>query len=251
MPFLPMPGLTMPALRDLQHAMGQAIRHGPSAVPDAYFAGDAQRVLLGFAIHANTISHGRLVALEDSFPRCHAQLGDARFNALSRAFLDEDGGCGAPLALIGRDFPQWLAEKGEEPAARLALFEWNWLESYRAAEAAAFGLADIAALDEAALLSAEITSHPAAILCASDGDLCAALELGALNLEGAVNLLITRPGAEIMIIPANAPMAALFSLAEKGGIFGEILEELAQLHDQAEILAAVQKLAESGAIVRR
>jgi hypothetical protein len=240
----------MPPLRDLQKAMGHAIRHGPSAVPDGYFAGDSRRVLLGFAIHANTISHGRLVALEDSFPRCRAMLGDARFNALSREFLDAEGGRAAPLALIGRDFPHWLADNGQESVARLALFEQHWLESYRAAEAAPFGLADIAALSEAALLSVEVASHPAAFLCASDSDLCAALELDALDREGPVNLLITRPEAEIRVLSVDAATTALFRQFEKGGRFGEVLEELARTHDQDAILAAVQKLAGSGALVR-
>ncbi len=38
-------------------------------LPDDLFAGPHERVLVGMKVHANTISHARLVALEETFPR--------------------------------------------------------------------------------------------------------------------------------------------------------------------------------------
>ena len=52
------------------------INHGPAALDHTLFDGPLERVLLGLKAHANTISHARLVALEESFPLTRQALGD-------------------------------------------------------------------------------------------------------------------------------------------------------------------------------
>ena len=59
----------MPALDAAQQAMMRAIDLGPDFAPHDLFSAIPERVMLGLRVHANTISHARLVALEDTFPR--------------------------------------------------------------------------------------------------------------------------------------------------------------------------------------
>ena len=79
----------MPWLDQGQSAMMAALDHGPAHLPDGLFIGSPERVLAGMKVHANTISHARLVALEETFPRTREAIGHDRFNAHSRLFLDE------------------------------------------------------------------------------------------------------------------------------------------------------------------
>src|SRR3990167_5553595 len=76
---------------EAQAAIAATLLHGPAYLPDGLFAGGEAAALRGLRVHANSISHARLVALEDSFPRTRAHLGDAEFNRQSRAFLDAGG----------------------------------------------------------------------------------------------------------------------------------------------------------------
>ena len=183
-------------LEAVQQAMIAAILHGPDQLPGALFTGPRAAALRGMAVHANTISHARLVALEDTFPRTRALLGEAEFNRISRGYLAAGGGAHEPLATIGRDFPDTLAED----AAALARFEWLWLESYHAAEAPALAMADLAGLGEDALLALIVARHPAARLSIPV----------ILDGNAALPMLLARPDAEVVATRASPGMATLF-----------------------------------------
>lgn len=197
-------------LEDAQRAMMRAIDLGPAELPEGLFAGTLNRVLLGMKVHANTISHARLVALEDTFPRTRALMGHDRFNERSRRFAGLPGATAEPLAEIGKGFPNFLAEVGEPaPAVGLARFEWLWLEAYHAAEALPLRLAALAGMAENALLEVEIAAHPAARCCCPDR---AVLELLGEQVPGLGNadaILIARPDAEVLVSPATAAIARI------------------------------------------
>jgi len=107
-----------------QSAVMQALDRGPAYLPEGIFAGPPERVLAGMKVHANTISHARLVALEETFPRTREHLGHDQFNAHSRLFIQQPGVTAAALADIGANFPAFLLEAGEgADAADLARFE--------------------------------------------------------------------------------------------------------------------------------
>lgn len=218
-------------LPELQTAIARALRHGPEAVPWSAFAGAPGRVLLGFKVHANTVSHGRLVALEDSFPRLRMALGEARFNRLSRSFIETGGGKDEPLATIGRDFAGFMAARRVAAALiALARVEWAWLEAWRAADARALGLADLAGLDQAALLALPVRRHPAVRLVAVLARTRILLGLGKTG-----QVLVTRPDNEVLLTPAGRDLAALFNALEQPVCLGDLLtlplrDPLAALH---------------------
>jgi hypothetical protein len=172
------------ALEQVQAAMMQALDHGPEFLPNHLFAGTHARILAGMKVHANTISHARLVALEDTFPRVLALLGHARFNEHSQLYLEQPGVTARTLAGIWETFPAWLATCGETCAAvDLARFERLWLEAYHAEDAVPLRLADLAGLDEQALLKVAIAAHPSAVIDAFDRSVLEAICQSAFNRD--------------------------------------------------------------------
>ena len=104
-----------------QAAVAATLMRGPDHLPPTLFAGDAAAVLRGLRVHANTISHARLVALEASFPRTRAYLGEGEFNRLSRAFLDSGGAAGRSLTDIGATFADIAALDETHPDGGAAI----------------------------------------------------------------------------------------------------------------------------------
>ena len=213
----------MLALEQTQAAVMRALDHGPEHMPEGMFAGAHARALLGMKVHANTVSHARLVALEDTFPRTRALIGHERFNEHSRRFTGLPGVTARPLALIGRDFPHFLALSGEGGVvADLAVFEWAWLSTYHAAEAPVLTLADLTGSDEAGLLDVVLARHPAANMGRICPEVC---ELLADEVPGLVNscaLLLTRPDAEVVANPATRAMWEIFSCLEMSDSIGNL-----------------------------
>ena len=192
-------------LEALQASMIAAIDLGPEHVADKLFLGGRQAALRGLSVHANTISHARLVALEETFPRTRALLGEARFNRLSRAYVETPEAKARPLNAIGRGFARFLSEAdARSDAGSLAAFEWAWLESYHAAEAEALKPSHFADANEDTLLSTVVRLHPAALLITAQAAPMLAEEIPAL--AGAEAILLTRPGAEVLLTPADRAM---------------------------------------------
>jgi len=214
-------------LEALQKSMMDAIDRGPDFIAEAAFAGGRPAAMRGLCVHANTISHARLVALEESFPRGMEQLGHERFNALCRQFLETGSASAEPLGTIGRDLPSFLADEGERDAAATAQFEWAWLESYHAAEAVPLVLADLAGLAEDRLLATTVSLHPAARLVPPNANSRLIEEVP--TLAYAAGILITRPHADVLISPADAAMIRYFRLLEEN--FQPVCNLLASAHE--------------------
>lgn len=236
----------MPALHDIQQQMAGAILNGPDHVPHAMFEGSEQRVRMAFAVHANTISHGRLVALEDSCPLTLEFLGGDRFNALSRHYLEEGHASHEALADIGCDFADWLEGQGEAQAALFARYDRAWLESYRAAETEPLRTADLAALDETQLLGLGLAPHPAMRFCQTGPKLSEVLGLDA----GTSNILLSRPEADVTTRAIDTVAAAFLRELGEGAALGDIFAKLANNHEQADLLGATIALIDAGALTR-
>lgn len=207
-----------------QSAVMQALDHGPAYLPEGIFAGSDERVLAGMKVHANTISHARLVALEDTFPRTRDVLGLDRFNAHSRVFIQLPGVNAAPLTDIGAGFPAFLRDAGgRADVADLARFEWCWLTAYHAADAAPLALDALTGLTPEALLEQRLARHPAAW-----AERFAPLvhELIGAEVPGVAEsdaILIARPHADVLISPGSVLMADLLNAEEVPVTIGNLL----------------------------
>lgn len=238
----------MTRLADDQARFIAVLQQGPEAYPDGLFADDADRVLLGLKAHANTISHARLVAIEQTFPQTLERMGHAKFNALSRQYVDLPNVRKAKLAGIGEEFAAFLAARGCEPSLiDLARIEWAWLESYHAADCQALRLADLAGHDEAALLNLALRLHPATRLVF----VSASIEEILPDLPGAGTarsraVLVTRPDADVRLTPLDATQAVVADLAKKASRMRNLLSAALETASEADALPAVFALIEAG-----
>lgn len=224
-----------------QAAIAATLLHGPDHLPESLFAGGQGGVLRGLRVHANTISHARLIALEESFPRTRDYLGEAAFNEVSRAFIDAGGAQGRSLTDIGADFAATL----DDPlVADLARVEWAWLECYHAAEGAALALADLAGLDEDGLLGLRVRCHPATrvIRLASD----AAPHVDPAFAPGTAALLVVRPDAEVRLLPVDLADVAALALAQEISPLSNLIASLNEDHPNGG--AAIAALIAAGAL---
>lgn len=226
-----------------QAAIAATLLRGPSHLPPSLFAGDDAAVQRGLRVHANTISHARLVALEETFPRTRAYLGEEEFNRLSRRFVEEGGAERRSLNDTGAGFADWL---GDPRATDLARVEWAWLESYHAADARALAFADLIGLDETELLALPVRRHPAAHIVALTSD-AAPLADPAFAADTRV-LLVTRPDAEVRLFAIEPVAAAALGMAEEIAPVGNLIAHLAEQHPDGG--AAIAALIETGAFER-
>jgi len=212
-------------------------------------------VLAGMKVHANTISHARLVALEETFPRTREAIGHDRFNAHSRLFLQQPGVTGQPHAAIGAGFDDFLSVQDERAgAADLARFEWLWLAAYNAADAAPLALAALAGLAPEAMLAVTLTRHPAAFASPFAPLVHDWIGAEVPGLANADAILITRPDAEVLVGPASAPMARMLAAAQNPLTIGNLLTRPGE-HEEDEAQAtdadmqALVALINAGALI--
>lgn len=219
------------------------INQGPAALDPKLFAGPSDRVILGLKAHANTISHARLIALEETFPMTREAMGHETFNALSRSYSETSAARASDNNGIGAGFADFLAARGiAQSLLDLIQIEWLWLESYHAAEAEPFRLEQLAGLDESALLAQPVAQHPAARLVMLQAPLSP--QLSELNAAaGTAAVLIARPGSSVLLNPVNHAAAAAFIAADKFSTMGNLLsaavEQIGDEHSLDAVLALI------------
>ena len=194
-------------LREALTDMHLALRFGPEYCPPDLFVGSVPAIVRGLKVHANNISHARHVALEATFPRLVSCMGLDHFHAVAEAFLDGDRATSRCLDAIGRGFDRFL----DDPMHRdLARAEWAWLEAFQAGESHALELAELAALDPAAVIAARFGLHPATRWLLLEDPHFLAWDK-AIPGEGHV-LLLTRPQSEVLVHRVNEIAADILSL---------------------------------------
>ena len=224
------------------------INDGPDALDPALFDGPIDRIMLGLKAHANTISHTRLVALEETFPLTRQALGDEQFNQLSRSYVDTLEARACDTNSIGKPFPDFLETlRLNLPIVELARIESAWLESYHAAEATPLALDDLTTLSEAALLKLRVGWHPATRLVPTSGALPDLLP--ELCSENAKAILIVRPDADVRLLALNAVTLQIAALAKKTTTIGNLLDFASEQGSDADPIGPVLNLIGAGALV--
>lgn len=229
------------------------INKGPRALHPDLFTGPIDRILLGLKAHANTISHARLVALEETFPMTRADMSEEHFNQISRLYTETPACRASDNNCIGASFLDFLrAQNVVQDILDLAHIEWAWLESYNAAEADVLAVAALADLDEAAMLELAIARHPAARMVTLHAPLSPQIasqleQLG--NVSDPAAILITRPDSEVLLQPITAAASTIFSATTNVSNMGNLLTlALEQGGDDAP-LEPILTLISAGALV--
>jgi hypothetical protein len=236
----------MLSLADAQINFVDTINDGPDRLDPTLFAGLPDRILLGLKAHANTISHARIVALEETFPLTRQHLGEVRFNARAREYVETIIARASDTNKIGARFSGFL----DDPSANeLAQIEWAWLESYHAAEATPLTFGDLAALDEAALLALHVGCHPSARVVAISAPIASALQELAGQQPAAI--LCVRPEAEVRLVSLDANHLAVFATsAGKNASLGNLLAAALEQAGEQAPLEPILHLIGAGALVK-
>ncbi len=240
---------TMSSLADGQTRFIACLQKGPGHFPADLFAESNERALLGLKAHANTISHARLVALEQAYPKLHEHLGHEQFHALSRDYVEQDHILACDINGIAADFARFLADRSRDAAAiDLARIEWAWLESYRSAEAEPLVLDDIATLDEPELLALPIAPHPALRLITLTAPLSP--QLAELGESEPHTLMIVRPQARILFHPLTAREQAVAEKIPAAATMGNLLDHALELGEEAAAMQQIMMLIQAGALIK-
>ena len=202
---------------DAQRAMRDTLANGPGLCPPTLFRGDVASIVRGLKVHANTISHSRHVALEDSFPRTRAVMGPSAFHDAAEAHLADAECLRRPLAKIGTGF----AARLDGGARNVATLEWAWLEAYGVADAAPFDLQSIHGLAAEELVSVPVALHPATRLV--ERPTASPLVWDGYSLSSRF-VLITRPHDEVLLTEVEDGLAKLIDFLDRPQLFGDLLE---------------------------
>ena len=146
----------MPALRDLQCALGSALLDG-SAIQDA-----PDPLLL--AIYRNTSLSTLSNALSLTFPAVQRLVGSGFFETVAQEFIRANPPGSAYLNDYGQQFAGFLAQfphaAGLAYLADVARLEWAVSCALHAADAAPLDLASLAELDTALMPFVRFVPHP-------------------------------------------------------------------------------------------
>ena len=237
----------MPSLAEDQSRFITCLQKGPNFFPEEMFTEDRARALLGLKAHANTISHARLVALENAYPKLDVHLGHEEFHAVSRKYVEQDHILTCDMNNIAAGFADFLErEKYENTAIDLARVEWAWIESYHAAEAEPLALTDIAVLDEENLLGFAVNAHPAMRLIDLTGPL--SLQLSELGEETPHALMVARPEAQVLFHPLEETDHAIARKIAKITNMGNLLEVAIEQGDETTAMERIIRLIGAGAL---
>ncbi|MBP6435568.1 MAG: putative DNA-binding domain-containing protein [Sphingorhabdus sp.] len=239
----------MPSLADAQRNFIVTVNEGPDALDAALFAGAPNRIILGLKAHANTISHARLIALEESFPMTRTEIGEDRFHALSRDYVEISTAKSCDLAQIGRHFAPFL-QNAKMPAAivDLATIEWAWLESYHAADASPLTLEAMSALAETDLLNLAVILHPSARICPLHAMLAASLAHLAAETEPSA-ILVIRPDAEVRLLTVDDRTLQAAQNCLQPSTIGNLLALASEQGYESDLIGPVLTLIGAGALV--
>lgn len=240
----------MLSLVEAQANFIETINNGPTALDPKLFAGPTDRVMLGLKAHANTISHARLVALEECFPLTRVELGDARFNRLSRTYVETAPARAADNNGIGRHFPKFLLEAGQTAhICELAEIEWGWLESYHAEDLPPLSAADLATMDETVLLAMPVATHPSVRIVVVSAPLASSLDGLAGQTSSAIATL--RPDLDVRLLPLDVLELALLRRAgEEFCTLGNLIELSFEQAGERAPLDPILHLVGAGALAK-
>ena len=198
-------------------AMRSALALGPDHCPPDLFAGPVDAIVRGLKAHANHISHARHVALEETYPRSRASIGNEAFHRAAEIHLVDQVVLRRPPACIGIGFADHLSGAARD----LAAVEWAWLEAHGAIDAPAFDLAAIAGLSAECAAASIVSLHPAARRA----------ELGYASVfawEGsampAAAILVTRPRFNVIVTGIDRSTLLLLDQLDRPQTLGELLE---------------------------
>jgi hypothetical protein len=212
----------------------------------AALAGAAPLDDLPWRIHRNTVWHGWIEAMGDTYPTVRALVGAPAFRGLAHSFLLAHPPRSASLKFIGRGFAAFLAH---HPIAQeipyltdMAIFEAAWLDAFHAPDQDPLAPESLAHLAPEAVLNLVVTLHPSLRVFRSAFPIDAMFDAHqngladesdqpiALPNRGA-RLLIARPGISVEITPVSEQCVCMVEAMAQGSTVLDALEGAGGIED--------------------
>jgi hypothetical protein len=214
------------------------------------------------SVYRNTIARGTIDALATSYPTVRRLVGEAWFEAATRAFIAASPPTERALIDYGQDFADFLA--GFEPAAELpylaavAAIDRLWLEAHVAADAPIWTPAQAGALPPQALFGLRCALHPAARIAWFEALNAPSLWLAHRAAEPEAFDLVNRPEGLLLSRPEGAVQALRLDLAgwslldacRRGLSLGEAVETALEAAAETDLPALLLRLVEAGAFAK-
>ncbi len=234
---------------DGQNNFIDTINQGPNALDPDLFDGPIDRVMLGLKAHANTISHARLIALEETFPMTREAMGEDIFNDLTREYVELDHVKMHDNSQLGIGFEKFIRPTCAPEIADLAAIEWAWLDSYNAAEAEPLSLEQLSQFDEETLTAQNVALHPAVQIIILQANLAEPLSELSEILDNPHSILVTRPDSEVKLLPIDAITAKLLKESELKTPMGNLLAIATEQGDMNNPLQPLLTIIGAGALI--
>ncbi len=163
-----------------------------------------------FAVYRNNVAVARIGAFADLFPVTRRLVGEAFFQAVVRAHLDEAPPRNPVMATWGDGFVSWLERHPKTSdigwLVGVARLEAAWMAAYHAAEAEPWRTDELAGVPLPQLLASRVEFHPSLRIVASDhpiGSIWSAHQgtedPGPIEGAGPEIVLVVRPRAEVLV----------------------------------------------------
>lgn len=224
------------------------INQGPNALDPSLFEGPIDRVMLGLKAHANTISHARLIALEETFPMTREAMGEDIFNDLTREYIELDHVKIYDNSQLGIGFENFIRPICDPQIADLSAIEWAWLNSYNAAEASPLSLEQLSQFDEETLMAQNVTLHPAVQIITLEADLADPLDELREIMDNPHSILLTRPDTGVKLLPIDAIAARLIKESKTTITMGNLLTIATEWGDMNNPLQPMLTIIGAGAL---
>lgn len=227
--------------------------HTPEGVSDCSGRSADKR----YDVYRNNVTSSLVDALEAIFPAVAALVGQDNFRLMARAHVRATPPCNPLLHEYGHDFADHVEQF--QPAQNLpfladvARLERLWLDALNAADAQAFGHAELAEEAAGELATLRLRAHPATRLFRSRhpaADLFRnAREKAAKPVDGTKGsaVLITRPGFLVQLTDLPPGGYTFFNALFSGSTLGEAALAATQAVPLFDPAAAIAILIASGA----
>lgn len=226
----------------------------------AGIGGDAARFEAGIRIYRNNVRSAYGRALGDLFPVIRRLVGEDFFKALAAAFFAAHRPRARRIARYGDPFPRFLEQF--PPVAHLpyladvARLELLWLSAYHARDARPLSAGEAMTRGGGAPETLRLLAHPSLQLFATRTGALSIWRHNKLENDGALSVkepyewaLVTRPEADVRVIPVSKAVHDCAAALVAGVLLGEALETALAVDATAEPASILQTIFESGAIL--
>jgi len=253
----------MPALRDLQHALGAAIVDaGRMATATALFRGAPGAASARLAVYRGNVLGNCINALAGAYPVVRKIVGAEFFEATARAYARAHPSTSGDLNEYGVGFAAFLEEF---PPTRdvpylpdVARMEWLAHRAYYAADSAPYDPARLAGLPAERWTDLRPALAPACALLASDWPIARIWTVhqddysGAFDVDlgaGPDRVLVYRPGWKAEVVALATGDYRFLAVVLDGASLGEALEAAVAEDAGFDPAAALSRWVAAGVVV--